>query len=595
MKREGKNSIRKLVVEVETSTAQSGFEIRNNARPFIDRFIVPAVEKYINALETELTGGVSAEIDKLVIDISGDRLGFSDNAWKVIVDDAVGKAFMKVSSGIAEAFVLQITQKENQGSPSIANLPYSETDETISGIRLISESARELRSLFYFLETGQRPWWAGNAHAFSELLQKEAIVELINNEPAVFRDAFGRMLFSEKATERLIGQFSDDLVETLLRCYRLPETMPQNQLFVHSAIFERIRLLHRTHHQRLALWKRLIRWVSDVETMKLPDELPGFFSVLPDDFRSELLKDQNKIKGYSKDFNELIRWISDLAGRPDSGHLPEVVEQQLRTWLKEREHSLSASRSEEAGPLPETGIREESPIDEKDSGTVRTDKKEEEMPPSAFQKQQNAFDNPASEREENKHRKSDAEQPTENIRSEADNGRKARETKLPEEGVLVDNAGLVLLHPFLPHFFRDIGLMDDRKQLTDRVFAAHIIHFIATGKERDFEHAMAFAKYLAGIPIGESIARNIAITTDVLQKTEMLFDALREHWESVRNTSTEGIRETFLIREGKIVVSGETTRLIMERKTVDILLESLGWSIGMVHLPWKKEILFVEW
>jgi hypothetical protein len=35
--------------------------------------------------------------------------------------------------------------------------------------------------------------------------------------------------------------------------------------------------------------------------------------------------------------------------------------------------------------------------------------------------------------------------------------------------------------------------------------------------------------------------------------------------------------------------------LQVEQKAVDVLLNTLPWGIGVIKLPWMKEILHTEW
>ena len=64
------------------------------------------------------------------------------------------------------------------------------------------------------------------------------------------------------------------------------------------------------------------------------------------------------------------------------------------------------------------------------------------------------------------------------------------------EGEYVQNAGLVLIHPFLKHFFSHCNLLDEDKQLKDPERCAHLLHYIATGRTKQAESDMVFEKFL---------------------------------------------------------------------------------------------------
>jgi len=164
------------------------------------------------------------------------------------------------------------------------------------------------------------------------------------------------------------------------------------------------------------------------------------------------------------------------------------------------------------------------------------------------------------------------------------------------DGLLVDNAGLILLHPFLKHFFKKVALLeDDEKSFTDPFLAVHLLHFIATGIEQDFEHTLLFEKYLVGLPFEEIVPKNVVISDELKLEVVSLLEAVKENWEPLRTTSNEGLRETFLVRSGKLMNLNEHPRVVIERKTVDILLEKIDWSMSLVHFPWMEKLLYVEW
>ena len=85
----------------------------------------------------------------------------------------------------------------------------------------------------------------------------------------------------------------------------------------------------------------------------------------------------------------------------------------------------------------------------------------------------------------------------------------------------------------------------------------------------------------------------------ISKKEEKLCDELLEaaiqHWSVLKDTPIEGLRETFLIRPGKITASGKNTELWVEQKGVDILLSHLPWSIGMVKTPWMEDFIECNW
>ncbi|WP_200978586.1 contractile injection system tape measure protein [Echinicola sp. 20G] len=161
--------------------------------------------------------------------------------------------------------------------------------------------------------------------------------------------------------------------------------------------------------------------------------------------------------------------------------------------------------------------------------------------------------------------------------------------------LIVPNAGLVLVHPFLKQLLINCDLLDDHNNLIDPESTAHLLHYIATKEEYAYEHQMVFEKYLVNIPSPQSIHRLISLSDSWKEQVEEMLEALLSHWPALKNSSTDLLRNEFLQRSGKLILKEGSSKLIMERKTHDILLEKIAWNISLVKLPWKEQLLFVEW
>ncbi len=163
------------------------------------------------------------------------------------------------------------------------------------------------------------------------------------------------------------------------------------------------------------------------------------------------------------------------------------------------------------------------------------------------------------------------------------------------EDQYVQNAGLVLIHPFLQHFFDHCNLLDEKKQLKDPERCVHLLHYIATGKTKQAESDMLFEKFLCEVPINQSINRNITITKKQKEQVENLLNAVNQNWGALQKGSHALLQNEFLQRMGKIEKNSSGTTIEMERKAQDILLRKLSWGMGLIRLPWKKEFIYVNW
>lgn len=163
------------------------------------------------------------------------------------------------------------------------------------------------------------------------------------------------------------------------------------------------------------------------------------------------------------------------------------------------------------------------------------------------------------------------------------------------EGIYIENAGIVLLHPFLPRLFEVLGIAAGDKLLQpDRALC--LLHFLVTGQSAAPEYELMLPKILCGIPLETPVESSIELTDAEKEEATALLEAVIRHWEALRNTSLDGLRGTFLIRAGKVSMREDGDWLLqVEAQTYDILLDQLPWSISMIKLPWMQRMLWVEW
>ncbi|MEM0517025.1 contractile injection system tape measure protein [Aequorivita flava] len=164
------------------------------------------------------------------------------------------------------------------------------------------------------------------------------------------------------------------------------------------------------------------------------------------------------------------------------------------------------------------------------------------------------------------------------------------------DGILIKNAGLILLHPFLKMFFEKMEFLSEKHIKPDKIDEAiHTLHYLATGQIQPFEHQLIIEKFLCNVPINYPVNRHIYLTQDQMQASRILLEAVLNHWTALKSNSVEILQNEFLQRDGKLTISKEKRNLYIQRKTQDLLLDKLPWNLHLVKLPWIEKILFVEW
>ncbi len=172
-----------------------------------------------------------------------------------------------------------------------------------------------------------------------------------------------------------------------------------------------------------------------------------------------------------------------------------------------------------------------------------------------------------------------------------------RKDALIGEEFFTDNSGIVILHPFLQMYFKELELLkeNDFINIESQQRAVLLLHYLATGETDVAEFNLLLAKFLCAIDFEEPVPNFIELTEKEKEESANLIKSITEHWKPLSNTSAEGLQNSFFQREGKLVQTENGWLLKVEQKTIDILLNKLPWGIGTIKLPWMQHILNVEW
>lgn len=487
-------------------------------------------------------------------------------------------------SGNWEAEILeQITRQVQEMLPMPAQL---DPGSLFPGDDGISETAHTMTAFFYFLETGLLPWWVN----VETTLNFEAKIKtlLTGGMTTQWRVKFQALIQSRMVRQRLVLQFNPELlgklaivfldknkaeiaewtmfVKTMLRI-----TGPQNEqpeVVYWNTVFEQPtanlrsiwpkEMAKQLAHQPNALAK--------IASLKLP--LPGLQAL------------QNFIDQPQLSNTELVAWATHQPAEFEAlllpvlqgENLPESVLQRIKSAgffsndlvLSPGNFTADAQNPE----LPDQSIATK-PTSEVGSTLLEVTKTDAEDNLSEEY-------GPASPR-------LGTEDLNEKIR-EAD-----------DLDIYVRNAGLVILHPFLPALFQTLGLAKDGK-IENPERAISLLQYLAIGRIGMMEHELPLNKLLCGVPLDLPIRRQVHLTKHEKMEADKLLHSVIGHWSALGNTSADGLRGTFFCREGKLSKGRNKDWLLqVEQRGVDILLTELPWSLSMVRLPWMHGMLLVEW
>jgi len=174
-----------------------------------------------------------------------------------------------------------------------------------------------------------------------------------------------------------------------------------------------------------------------------------------------------------------------------------------------------------------------------------------------------------------------------------ENAEKA-ETPQAAEPVYINNSGLVIIAPYLGMFFKDTGVVKG-DEIIDATKALTLLNYIVTGRDTFAEFEIPLPKLLCGLELQDAVSARYEITGTDIESVNELLSSVIANWPILKNTSVEGLRETFLLREGKLTLKANGFYLKVQQNAVDVLLDHLPWNISMVKLPWMEHILYVDW
>lgn len=186
-----------------------------------------------------------------------------------------------------------------------------------------------------------------------------------------------------------------------------------------------------------------------------------------------------------------------------------------------------------------------------------------------------------------------------------------KEIENPETFNIINNAGMVLLSPYLPRLFSILELTEegkfkDRKTQIRAIFliqyavcGTNTCHSALDAESSVFpeypEYALTLNKLLTGFRTSNPIPRMVELTEKETTTVDSLLQGVLANWEKLKKTSVAGLREGFLQREGKLEERENVYHLIVEEKAYDMLLDSCPWSFKTIKFSWMKKGIEVKW
>lgn len=166
------------------------------------------------------------------------------------------------------------------------------------------------------------------------------------------------------------------------------------------------------------------------------------------------------------------------------------------------------------------------------------------------------------------------------------------------EKVMVNNAGIVLMNPFLAQLFKVTELLDEKRQFKSQQHvwqAIQMLNYAVTKQKTTQEHTTFLSKIICGMEPDWLPPDENSFDEKHIPIIESMLQALIGQWTALGKSSNDNLRGSFLFRSGLLFDEGNRWTLTVEQKPWDILVEKIPWTIGLIKLPWMKKRIQVTW
>ncbi|WP_299189529.1 contractile injection system tape measure protein [uncultured Aquimarina sp.] len=537
-----KHIINKVLFEVNTPDTKTAYYLKDNLDVFFKQSLLPTIQTYFDSI-TSINNTI-IRLDKLELNINSNDVKDELQLQMAIIKELQKKLIHKKDSEFSK----------EKGAEFLT----------------IDKGKSNTETFLHFLKTGQTPWWDLEI----DIKQDAFLSHIIYSKD--FRVKLCEILVNNQVRKRLIYQFSN---EELLKI--LGKDNPQVE-------FPK-KLKKRVIRERY--WETIMKYLTDKNLKSLQEDLISVFIKLNKKKINKTLTNEiedvfelktilNKI---SSDKTKQEQWLKLKISLIDS--LKKMV---FKDSLVTLEDGLYNGIRNDARSNIDTGMLQEI-IEESVKRTHQTLKElfhtfKEEIVPFTSTVISNKL----------KELKFNPVKDSKGIINQAF----PKEFLEQDSSIYVHNAGLVLLHPYLERLFMELNLLNEERKVKPEKadLAIHLLHFIATKREKQLENNLVFEKFLCGYPMDKPIRKNIRLPQKYKVEAERMLQAVLNNWQALKNTSVDGIRENFIKRSGKLMLDDQSKyRMIVERKTQDILLEKLPWNLNLIKIPWIDKLLFVEW
>jgi len=165
-----------------------------------------------------------------------------------------------------------------------------------------------------------------------------------------------------------------------------------------------------------------------------------------------------------------------------------------------------------------------------------------------------------------------------------------------EEGISINNSGLVIAWPFLNILFSKLDLIEDGKLKSDEAIQKAIAatQYLVDGKNEIDETELLLNKILCGADLDFYVDETLELNEIEIGICDMALKTIVAQWGKVKSVAT--LRDYFFKRKGVLKFDENTgAELHVEKETRDILIKFLPWNLSVIKTSIMNTKLIIHW
>ena len=161
----------------------------------------------------------------------------------------------------------------------------------------------------------------------------------------------------------------------------------------------------------------------------------------------------------------------------------------------------------------------------------------------------------------------------------------------------VKNAGIVIINNYVEMLINRLGLLHENqfKDTDSQLRAVQYLQYVVTGLTTTEEVFLPLNKIMCGLNPATPVMESIDITDSEKNLINGLISAVISYWPVIGETSVDGFRGNWLVRDGLLLEKEDRWELTVEKRAYDVLINQSPFSFSIIKYPWMNKPLHVAW